>query len=627
MVTLSLNSKLHILIGFLVTSVTAIAVVLTLQYVQQDKLKELELRAHRTADLQAHALIQPLWELDKTAEYYLLDALTKDDALLYATVETGDTTQSMAIGNKPENSEDVITVNREIIHQQGEQRTFLGTLSLVFSKDSLQESRTTLILSGVLATIIFLITTLGGIFIALKFFTRPLNEITRSVLRLAEGDHSVTVPSLDRNDEIGKIAKAVQIFKNNALDNINLQREAQGERSLKEEETRRALIAHQANQEKSRFLSNMSHELRTPLNAILGFSQLLESSKKDQLSDRQRKHLAQITKGGHHLLNLINDILDLSKVEAGKMVMSIETVDSRSLLNDCLAFSIPMAKKKNITLQDRTGPDLPALWADHLRAKQVILNLMSNAIKYNHDHSLVWLEAKLIKKNMLRISVGDTGFGIPQAKQDSLFQPFQRLGAEATEIEGSGIGLVLTKKMIEEMGGSIGYKSVEKKGSCFWVDFPLAHTGEKDDKLTDNDGQIPSNSLMEKSQLLLYVEDNPSNLALMEGIVDEIPNLALVSADTAERGLVLAEELKPDVIILDINLPGMSGYEAVKLLKKTAATKEMPVIALTANAMPHDLRKGKDSDFSHYLTKPIDLSTLLNTLHLTLNSPFQMETP
>ncbi|PHZ85875.1 ATP-binding protein [Paremcibacter congregatus] len=627
MLNLSLNSRLHILIGMLVTSITAIAAITTLQYVQNDKLAELELRAQRTVDLQANALVRPRWELDKAAERALLNALKTDEDLLYAALETGDANHSIAVGEKPAPSSDVINVSRKIVHTVGEKEIPLGTLSLVFSKASLNEFRTTMIISGIIATIAFVSITLGGIFIALRLFARPLKELTESIMQLANGDHTVNVPSLERDDEIGKVAAAVQTFKKYAIDNINLQKEALGERTQKEEEARRAMVAHQASKEKSRFLSNMSHELRTPLNAILGFSQLLESSKREKLSDRQRKHLGHITKGGNHLLNLINDILDLSKIEAGKMVMSLETINSRSLINDCLTFAKPIAHKKKIKIQDRSPTNLPALHADHLRAKQVILNLFSNAIKYNHENGLIWVETERVKDNMLRISISDSGYGIPKNKQVDLFQPFQRLGAETTDIEGSGIGLVLTKRMVEGMGGAIGFESTENKGSTFWIDLPLATIDEDKDEPSPIDAEETENALPDQSHLMLYVEDNPSNLALMEGIVDEIPNLTLVSAHSAELGLVLAEELKPDIIILDINLPGMDGFEAVKRLRQAEGTKKLPVIALSANAMPQDIRRGENSDFNDYLTKPINLPKLIHTLQAALGDQAQMETP
>ena len=231
--------------------------------------------------------------------------------------------------------------------------------------------------------------------------------------------------------------------------------------------------ADNASRAKSEFLSNMSHELRTPLNAILGFAQLLEAGKKESLSQRQKGQIHHIVNGGEHLLRLINDVLDLAKIEAGKISPSIEAIDTRKFIEDFLAIANTLAVKRNITIIDRTTNNLPTLMADYLRAKQVILNLLSNAVKYNRENGKVWLDAVPQGKNFLRLTVTDTGLGIPEDKQKNLFQPFQRLGAETTEIEGTGIGLVLAKKLIEEMKGAIGFECSQGIGSSFWVDFPL----------------------------------------------------------------------------------------------------------------------------------------------------------
>ena len=372
--------------------------------------------------------------------------------------------------------------------------------------------------------------------------------------------------------------------------------------------------AETANQAKSGFLSSMSHELRTPLNAILGFAQILEASKKHPLADRQANQVQQIRKGGEHLLELINDILDLAKIEAGKLALSIETLDTRNLVDECLSFAKTLAEKRSITIEDRTGDTMPPIWADHLRAKQTILNLLSNAVKYNRDGGTVWVDAEQQDDRTLRINVTDTGPGIPEEKQSQLFQPFSRLGAEATEVEGTGIGLVISRNLMEKMDGAVGFESTPGEGSTFWVEFPVADAEEAEEPSQQSDEVDAGLGIEGRERLLLYVEDNPANLALIEEIVEEIPNLAMISAHTAELGLVMAVERKPDVILLDINLPGMNGFEAVRHLKESEATREIPVLALSANAMPGSVERGKEAGFRDYLTKPVNVSKLIAAL-------------
>ena len=232
--------------------------------------------------------------------------------------------------------------------------------------------------------------------------------------------------------------------------------------------------ADRANQAKSEFLSSMSHELRTPLNAILGFAQLLESSKKTPLTNRQKDQVRYIMKGGEHLLELINDVLDLARVEAGKLSLSVEDLDLGNLTEECLSLANTLAAKRNIVIENRIGGAALTLWADHLRSKQAILNLVSNAVKYNRNGGTVWLDAERQGDDFVCISVTDTGPGIPEDRQADLFQPFNRPGAEVMDVEGTGIGLILTKKLVEEMGSTMGFESAPGEGSTFWISFPLS---------------------------------------------------------------------------------------------------------------------------------------------------------
>ncbi len=371
--------------------------------------------------------------------------------------------------------------------------------------------------------------------------------------------------------------------------------------------------AEQANLAKSAFLSNMSHELRTPLNAILGFAQLLANSKDSPLNGQQRERVQHIIQGGEHLLELINEILDLAKIESGKLSLSVETVLTRNLLDDTLILAGAMTSKYEVSLLDRTSSELPNLRVDYLRTKQVLLNLLSNAMKYNYKGGTVWLDADLLRDHAMRLRISDTGCGIPLEKHGDLFHPFTRLGVETQAIEGTGIGLVLTKALVEQMGGRVGFESTEGGGSSFWVDLPL--TDEND---------VPARSLQQQTaaafdigsldRLLLYVEDNPENLALMEAIVREIPHLNLLTAPTAELGLALAEQHRPDLIILDINLPGMSGWEALEHLGRNDHTRDIPVFVLSADATPGAIARGREFGLQRYLTKPINVDQMVKAI-------------
>lgn len=376
-------------------------------------------------------------------------------------------------------------------------------------------------------------------------------------------------------------------------------------------------MADQANSAKSDFLSSMSHELRTPLNAILGFGQLLDYSPKTPLSHTQKNYVDQILKGGAHLLELINEVLDLAKIEVGKLALIIEEVNAIDVILECACFINTIAREKNVTVQFNHDQDELYILADETRFKQVILNLLSNAVKYNKKDGLVLISIIECNDNQYQIEIKDTGFGISKDQQNDVFKPFCRLGQESSDIEGTGIGLTFTKEIIEKMNGSIGFESVESNGSCFWIKLPGANN-DQSVASTLKKSPIDLQQLISSKATLLHIEDNPDNLKLIEMLIETIPNLSFISAHNAELGIKLAINKQPDIIVLDINLPGMNGFEALKKLKNNDKTRHIPVMALSANAMKNDIKKGINAGFLFYLTKPVNVNEFLNAIEVII---------
>ncbi|WP_127026699.1 ATP-binding protein [Candidatus Methylobacter oryzae] len=422
--------------------------------------------------------------------------------------------------------------------------------------------------------------------------------------------------------------------------------------------------ADRANNAKSEFLSRMSHELRTPMNAIIGFAQLLETDRETPLTPDQADNVREIRHAGKHLLELINEVLDLARIETGRIELSLEPVELRLLIGECMALLQPLASERRIELtadMDRAV----TVQADRLRLRQILLNLLSNAVKYNRDQGRVHIfcesvaedkaelsslpaqtklmpsgykaelsglpaQTKLMPSgykaelsslpaqtllmpegHKVRIAVQDSGRGITVEALPRLFKPFERIESAYDGIEGTGIGLALCKRLVEAMSGSIGVESIVDQGSTFWIELPAAQAEEY---IPEDSGSTATQNTYAAKRTVLYIEDNPANLRLLRKVISTHTSLSLLESHSAEKGLDIAAAHSPDLILLDINLPGMNGFDALRRLKDNPDTRDIPVVAISANAMERDIKKGAAAGFSDYLTKPLDIPKLLALL-------------
>ena len=415
----------------------------------------------------------------------------------------------------------------------------------------------------------------------------------------------------DRNRKLqGVFAAARDVTERNLLDKVLQEKNV-------ELKTARS-VAEKANLAKSAFLSSMSHELRSPLNAILGFAQLMESDSPPP-TPAQKEGIAQILRAGWHLLKLIDEILDLAKVEAKQVPLSWEPVSLTEVMLECQGMIEPQAQQRGIHMTYPQSGIPYYVLADRTRVKQVLINLLSNAIKYNREQGTVEVKCTETPPKRVRVSVKDTGAGLNPEHLGQLFQAFNRLGQEAGGEEGTGIGLVVAKQLVELMGGVIGAESTVGVGSVFW--FELNSVAEPHLSLEEDEGAVsprPHVPLGERLRTLLYVEDNPANLKLVEQIIARHPDIRLLTAVNGKSGIEIARASRPEVILMDINLPDISGYEALKILRSDPATTHIPIIAISANAMPQDIERSLKAGFLRYLTKPIKVSEFMEAVDVAL---------
>jgi signal transduction histidine kinase/CheY-like chemotaxis protein len=376
--------------------------------------------------------------------------------------------------------------------------------------------------------------------------------------------------------------------------------------------------AETASNAKSEFISRMSHELRTPLNAILGFAQLIETGIPAPTAT-QKRSVDQILKGGWYLLELINEILDLALVESGRLALSNEPISMAEVLQECRFMMEPQALAHDVDMRFTEVGHPAFVFADRTRVKQVVINLLTNAIKYNRPGGSVSVDFSARSGSGLRLHVRDTGVGMATSQLAQLFQPFNRLGREASAEEGTGIGLVVTKRLVELMGGTIGVESTVGAGSEFWVELRLSDAPALDRTESGSNPAAPLPGNPDDAPYsVLYVEDNPANLDLVEQIIARRADVNFFSAPEAGAGIAFARAYLPDVILMDINLPGISGMDAMQILRADPRTAHIPILALSANAVPRDITHALEAGFIDYITKPIKVRAFLEALDAAL---------
>ena len=467
----------------------------------------------------------------------------------------------------------------------------------------------------IFALLIFGVVSLLAVIWQNKLIRSPLLKLQHAADNLARGDFNVELPHTSR-DEVGHLTRAFESMRYQlklAQENLESRVTQRTHELMQAKEE-----ADRANLSKSEFLSRMSHELRTPLNAVLGFGQILQMDD-DNLNEEQRVAIEHILIGGKHLLQLINEVLDIAKVDAGAMELNIEQVQLNKVMDTALLLIRPLAQSQGVVVHAPIIPPDCYVLADSQRLTQVLVNLLSNAVKYNCPGGDVTTHCEILSsdssdkdKRMVRITITDSGIGMREEDFDKIFEPFQRITLQAKNIEGTGVGLSITKKMIELMQGRIGFTSAYGKGSTFWVELPLG-----DDGNVINEEPIDAklkNHVLQGAGTILYVEDKADNVMLIKQLIESRTDWNFLSASTAEQGIEIAKMQQPDIILMDIDLPGMNGFEAQEILRANTQTAHIPVIAVSAQVMERHPDKGQKSAFDDFVSKPIDLDELLEVI-------------
>jgi signal transduction histidine kinase/ActR/RegA family two-component response regulator len=489
----------------------------------------------------------------------------------------------------------------------------LGTVAVQFSRAGIDRARRAALHTGVAVAGAGMLLIAAFGLAAGWLLTRRLDRLARAAGAVAGGDLSMRA-GLTGSDEIAALGQAFDAMTERLGEDRGALVQAKQELEARVEQrtaelARATRAAEQASAAKSEFLSGMSHELRTPLNAVLGFGQLLGADPAHPLTPRQREHVDHILRGGHHLLTLIDEVLDLARIESGRLSVSPEPVRLQAVLDDCLTLIRPLAQSRAVTLPPAGAGGSLHVRADRTRLKQVLLNLLSNAVKYNREGGAVTVDARR-EGPLVHIEVVDEGPGLTPEQRERLFVPFERLGAEHGPVEGTGIGLALSKRLVALMGGEIGVDSRPGEGSRFWLRLAAADLAAPppvaDAPMLAGGEPAPGGPVHE----VLCIEDNPANLQLLMHALDRHPDLRLCTAKTPTAGIELAIAHRPALVLLDIHLPEMDGYAVLRCLREHPATREIPVVAVSANAMPGDVARGRAAGFADYLTKPLDIRRL-----------------
>lgn len=446
-----------------------------------------------------------------------------------------------------------------------------------------------------------------------------IERIADQLCYTVDGDFNLHIDTEFADESLQKLVLLVNFVLGNARRSVGLLEELNRDLDTLAQRRTSELshaknIAEGASQAKSDFLSQMSHELRTPLNSVIGFAQLLLDSEKDVLVSRQRKQVGHILNGGRHLLDLINEVLDLSKIESGNLVLNMEAVDPRLLILDSLQMIDPLIEKFGIVFENRIPTDMqmPPVMCDYMRAKQCLINLLNNAFKYNKPGGLAWVETRVFEGERIRFIVGDTGEGIPESKYHELFKTFSRLGREQTDVEGTGVGLALTRLMVQAMGGVIDFESREDEGSSFWFDLPISTEAAP----AAEPEVLPVIELSDRPVgIMLYVEDSPSNVSLMRDILDEYTDVTLLTAPSAETAIEYAIVYKPDIIVMDMNLPGMNGVDAARYMKSLPETRAITLFAVSTDVRNETQKRAEAAGIERFFTKPINVSEFIRALN------------
>lgn len=607
----------------------------------------LNVRANLLADLNAKVLAGPLWNFDRDLMSSTLSSLMSVPNVLGARITHPNGDVIISLGNFGTAGDGKTTAHQKIEWTNNGQTRLIGYFDIALDVSQVNDA----LVYGIMTTVSILVLLTGvvmaSIYFAVRHITQPLDALNGLMYRIAEGRHDLAVPYLQRNDEIGRVAAAVKTFRDNAVELEKLRNNLEQQVSEQTKDLRYAKEeAEIANRAKSEFLSSMSHELRTPLNAIMGFAQLLELNAERYADNPQyAKSVKQILLSSTKLLGLIEQVLDFSKIETGNLEVTLEDVSMNSIIQAVQETVQPLASKYEINLSRTKGPFWDGLvHVDPILLRQAICNLMLNAIKYNRPGGRVEYTCTRMATGRVRFVITDTGVGIAPEKQADLFQPFTRLGAESSTIEGTGIGLSITKKLLDIMDCRIDFESVVGIGTTFWIEIPISrdlrtndqakapapdtgseagapvghvHNAEVEPVAVVADTIRPTNKA--SGHCVLYVEDSAANAALMEqyfSIIKSGPELII--AGTGEEGLELARERHPGLILMDINLPGISGLEAMQQLRAQSEFSRTPIVAVSADAMPDEIQKAKAAGFDDYLTKPIKLSLLKEIIERNL---------